>query len=139
MLQTSLEFNLSYSQNKAICAIACGRAVGIDIQYMEPDIDVLKIAVEYFSPRERAALLALPRTLHREIFYHWWSRKEAYLKACGVGLAFGMEGIELMFDSGAQLLVDPSNVRVSASPWHIENLAVHPAYTATLAVAGRRA
>lgn len=137
MLHTSLQFNLSYSQDRAICAIACGRAVGIDIQYMEPDIDVLEIAVEYFSPRERAALFALPRGLYRERFYRWWSRKEAYLKACGVGLAFGMEGIELMFDRGAQLFIDPLNVKASALSWHLEDLAVHPEYTATLAVAGR--
>lgn len=136
-LQTALEFNLSRSEHRAIYAIACGRAVGVDIQYIKPDVEVLEIAAACFSSREHAALVALPRSLQRDTFYRWWSRKEAYLKARGVGLAFGMDSTGLMLEPGVQLLRDPSDNTAAVLPWYIEDLAIHPDYTAALAATGK--
>ena len=79
------EFNLSHSGNLALLAVSHTRAVGIDVVQHDGDVDHAGIAQRVFSAAERAAIeSAVDRVT---AFYMTWARKEAGLKARGLGLA----------------------------------------------------
>ena len=79
-------FNLSHSGNYVACALS-RQEVGVDIQqYKRTDID--RLAERFFSTEEKKALKACHDWKEREqLFYQLWTRKEAYGKLTGEGIA----------------------------------------------------
>ncbi|MGO4336967.1 4'-phosphopantetheinyl transferase superfamily protein [Labrys sp. KB_33_2] len=78
-------FNLSHSENAAALAVANGFEIGIDIEHIRPIED--GVALQVFSPGERAQFNALPSGAQQSAFFESWARKEACLKALGTGFA----------------------------------------------------
>ncbi|MBR8835373.1 MAG: 4'-phosphopantetheinyl transferase superfamily protein [Stigonema ocellatum SAG 48.90 = DSM 106950] len=93
--QTKLWFNLTHSQDLALCAVSRDRLVGVDLEYIRPISDILNLANRYFSPNEYAVMRSLPPHQMQEVFFRYWTCKEAYLKATGVGIG-QLEQIEVL-------------------------------------------
>ena len=53
---TRLQFNLAHSDGLALVAVACDRAVGVDLERIRPDVDVADVGRLVFSQAERHAL-----------------------------------------------------------------------------------
>jgi len=83
----NLQFNLSHATNLIVCAVTRTHDIGIDVEYIKRRSDTYKLAPRYFSAQETTALQALPYEQQAIDFYHYWTLKEAYIKACGDGLA----------------------------------------------------
>jgi 4'-phosphopantetheinyl transferase len=80
-------FNLSY--RRSAVAVAIGTApVGVDVEWIRPGIDMLGIAGRFFTPEEQAFLQAPPPGELAQRFFGLWTRKEALLKAAGLGVDF---------------------------------------------------
>ena len=92
---SKLWFNLTHSQGLALCAVSCDRLIGVDLEYIRPISDILNLANRYFSPREYAVMRSLPPNQMQEVFFRYWTCKEAYLKATGAGIA-QLEQIEVL-------------------------------------------
>jgi 4'-phosphopantetheinyl transferase len=92
-----LEFNLSHSGDLALVAVAWDRPVGVDLEEWERDMNHLELAERFFSPAEREALRALAASADDLVrgFFAAWSRKEAYLKASGHGVARGLHHFDV--------------------------------------------
>ncbi|MDE3084498.1 MAG: 4'-phosphopantetheinyl transferase superfamily protein [Verrucomicrobiota bacterium] len=84
--QRWLQFNLSHSRDSVLIAIARDRLVGIDIEYLRPDLDVAHLAPYLFSPIERVQWQRAAAAEQQRLFYQHWVCKQAYLKAIGGGL-----------------------------------------------------
>ena len=82
-----LNFSLSHSGELAMVAVSADRAVGIDIEEVRPDLDVLAIAERFFAPEEAGSLAAMAAAQRTAAFFALWTRKEAYSKARGMALA----------------------------------------------------
>ncbi|MEX2287165.1 MAG: 4'-phosphopantetheinyl transferase superfamily protein [Planctomycetaceae bacterium] len=95
-----LRFNLSHSEGLALVAVALDREVGIDVERVRPLADVENIVERYFAPGERGKWQALPDHERLAAFFRCWTRKEAYLKACGTGLSLGLDRFEVSFAPG---------------------------------------
>ena len=93
-------FNLSHSHGIALYALTRGREIGVDIEYFRPDVEAGKLAERFFSPREAAVLRALPEHLRREGFFNCWTRKEAYIKAEGKGMAIPLSAFDVSLTPG---------------------------------------
>lgn len=78
-----LHFNLSHSGDRALVGVA-DRPVGVDLEELRPGVQFRRLAERFFSALEREAL---PDEGLATAFFRLWTRKEAYLKACGKGLA----------------------------------------------------
>jgi 4'-phosphopantetheinyl transferase len=90
-------FSFSRADGLAMCAISDGRAVGIDIERVRPIPEREAIAESCFTQEERAHLVAGGGADADLTFLRCWTRKEAYLKALGLGL--GVPGAtQLPFD-----------------------------------------
>jgi len=94
----NIRFNLSHTEELAICAVARGRAVGIDVEFRQRKlVDFDKIAKRFFSPIESEAYLKLPETQKPEAFFTCWTRKEAFIKAIGEGLTHPLHRFDVSF------------------------------------------
>lgn len=94
-----LDFSVSASGHWAAIALTRGRRAGVDIESIVPGFDFRQIATNYFPSSECESLLEMgtDRAIHE--FYAYWTRKEAYLKACGVGLSGLSPALETPLDS----------------------------------------
>ena len=101
-----LRFNLSHTTGLVVCAVTRGRDVGVDVEYEPRDSRTTKIADRFFAPSEVAALHRLPEALHRERFFTYWTLKEAYIKARGMGLAIPLKRFWFEVDTPGQLRFD---------------------------------
>jgi 4'-phosphopantetheinyl transferase len=82
-----LRFNLSHTEGLIACAVTLDRDVGVDVEALDRRGETVRIADRFFSPSEVRALRALPESERRERFFSYWTLKEAYIKARGLGLA----------------------------------------------------
>jgi 4'-phosphopantetheinyl transferase len=85
----ALTFNLSHSENWAAIAVAQGREVGIDLERIRPHDHHL--VERYFSAPEAILYRATLPEKQGLAFYHFWTAKEAYLKARGEGISGGLK------------------------------------------------
>jgi len=88
-------FNVSHTKGLALFAFARGRRVGIDLEYIRADFKVEELAQRYFSESEREELSALSASSKAEAFFLCWTRKEAYIKACGEGLHIDLKSFDV--------------------------------------------
>ena len=96
---SDIAFNLSHSAGVALYAFSMGMKpgmeLGIDIERLDPTIDVDNIAGSFFSPREVLAIRALPPDRRHVLFFDFWTRKEAYLKTLGHGLSIPLNEFDV--------------------------------------------
>jgi 4'-phosphopantetheinyl transferase len=81
-----LSFNLSHSAGVALIAVAHGREVGVDVERMRQVDQVDSIAEHHFCVSEREAVCITPEERKSDLFFAYWTRKEALLKATGDGI-----------------------------------------------------
>lgn len=132
-----LHFNLSHSGNLALYAFAYQREVGVDVEQMRANVDYGELAEHFFSVYERTTLRALPALRQEEAFFLCWSRKEAYIKARGKGLALPLDSFDVSLtpDEPARLLgsrEEPGAVE----RWSLRGLFPGPGYAGALVVEG---
>lgn len=135
--ETRVHFNLSHAGGLALYAVAAGREVGVDIEVMREGVPYEELATNFFSRREAAALLALPAGDRMRAFFECWVRKEAYIKARGVGLFMPLDSFEVELVPGkpSALLATQEGGREAARV-SLHDLAVHPGYAAAVAAEG---
>ena len=92
-----LNFNLSHSDNMALFAITRNMEIGVDIERVRSDFEYEEIAKRFFSANEVAILRTIPTEKRLEAFYHYWTRKEAYIKAHGKGLSLPLDSFDVSF------------------------------------------
>ena len=132
-----IQFNLSHSHELALYAIGRGRQLGIDIEWTRAQPLAEEVAESFFSPREVAALRALPQSRRSDAFFACWTQKEAYTKARGEGLRKPLDqfAVVVASDQPAALLYDGADSQ-AVSRWSLQSLDVGPDYAASLAVEG---
>ena len=97
---TDLGFSLSHSDGLVGCALGVHREIGIDIENMRQETDLDAISDVAFAVSEREWVAASPTGDRRERFFQFWTLKEAYLKAKGVGFSHPPD--EAVFDLAEQ-------------------------------------
>ena len=131
-----IDFNLSHSGDYALIAIAHERRVGIDVECVRRDVEFENLADRYFSPKEVSELMAFPPEQRATAFFNCWTRKEAYIKAHGLGLSLPLNNFDVSLDEPAILRTtrpDPSE----AARWTLLSLDIDSDYAGALAVEGR--
>lgn len=82
-----LQFNLSHSGDVALLAIGKTHPLGIDLEFFSAR-PYMGIAKQMFSLNEQEAFQSVVSFLKPLIFFHVWAQKEAFIKACGMGLSY---------------------------------------------------
>lgn len=133
----ALGINMAHSQDLALCAVVRGRELGIDLEQVRALADMEAIAQRFFSPSECAALKSLPEGEKCEAFYNCWTRKEAFIKACGEGLSMPLDSFEVTLAPGeAAKLLSVEGDPQKAALWSLAALTPADGYAAALVVEG---
>jgi 4'-phosphopantetheinyl transferase len=132
-----LKFNLSRSEDLAVFAIGRDRELGVDVERVRTEIDFEPLVDRVLSVAERGALDKLAPEARRQAFYRCWTRKEAYLKALGVGLAVGLHELDVTNDHVKPLTrVQLRGLLEPGCEWSLHDADLSPGYVASLAVEG---
>ena len=129
-------FNLAHSGDLALLAVAADREVGIDVECLglRRDTDAV---MRSFAPEEEAALVALPPEERRLAVLRVWTRKEAYLKATGRGLAEGPGSVRVSVRLGEPArLLSVRDRPGEAARWALTDVDCGEGHMAALGVEG---
>lgn len=117
---TRLQFNLSHSRSLAMVALTLDREVGVDVEFVRAFDNMENLVRRYFAPGEQAAWQNLPQSERLTAFFRCWTRKEAYLKARGIGLSAGLDQFEVSLAPGeAARLLSVRDTRDSHMQWQV--------------------
>ena len=130
-----IQFNLSHSRKIVALAFTKARPVGIDVEFIRRDVDVEKLANRFFSAHEQRELAKLSGTEVHDGFFNCWTRKEAYIKALGLGVPRGLRDFDVTLAprEPAQLLATRPAPK-AASQWSMASLSLHADYAAAVVV-----
>jgi len=135
--EKSICFNVSHSHQQTVIALSLERTLGIDIEHIRSNVEFKKLVNRFFSKKESSELDSYTDSGIAKAFFACWTRKEAYVKAMGDGISFGL--------SEFSVSVNPYDTDVSltthwdeneANNWSVKNLATESDYIAALATNG---
>ncbi len=132
----SVGFNVSHTRNKVLIAVALARDIGIDVEYLRPNIAYADLAHRFFTSRESAAILALPLSDQRAAFFTAWTRKESLLKATGHGISAGLDSFEVNVHPSDPPKIIATRDPTHAAQWSLYDIQLGPNYKAALAING---
>lgn len=131
-----LEFNLSHSGDYALIAVTRGRNIGVDVEQIR-EVEIEELARRNFSPREVSELMALLPEQRLNGFFNCWTRKEAYIKARGLGLSIPLDSfIVSLAPNEPAILRATLPDAMDAVWWSLRSLEVASNYAAALVVKG---
>lgn len=134
--EEQLLFNLSHSNEMAICAVSDGEELGVDIEQNRP-LNYLEMAERFFSSIEFNIFSSLSSCQQQEAFFSCWTRKEAYIKAKGLGLSIPLEQFAVSLAPGLPAsLLSSDYSEEDVGRFSLFDLKVAEGYTAALATAG---
>ena len=95
-------FNLSHARDLALCAVAIAGEIGIDVEALRPSpvVERLDLVRRFFSADEYYTLNALDDQVFVSAFFRCWTRKEAYIKAKGLGLSLPLNQFSVVCQPG---------------------------------------
>jgi phosphopantetheinyl transferase len=99
LLDNGPEFNTSNSGPMLLIVVGAQTPLGADIEVLGELDDIDKLSRHYFSEAEQSALATLEGAERRRGFYQIWTRKEAVLKALGLGLNLELRSFSVPLDN----------------------------------------
>jgi 4'-phosphopantetheinyl transferase len=118
-----LNFNLTHADGLVACVVSAQGEVGVDTEVIDRTTGTTLIAEQYFCPLETADLKSLSGPLQRDRFFQYWTLKEAFVKARGLGLSMPLNGFSFDLRDGQPIRVhfEPP-AEEEASAWHFFQL-----------------
>lgn len=111
---SGMDLPFSLSRTKNLFAFVVGHSnqfLGIDIEQIKPEIDFMNISRNYFNVKEQELILSFNNIDdQKRTFFEIWTRKEALLKAIGIGINTELSKVPVL-DGGN--MVDLAGVQIS--------------------------
>ncbi|RUR12755.1 4'-phosphopantetheinyl transferase superfamily protein [Legionella sp. km772] len=112
-----LQFNLSHTEDTALLAVGKNFPLGVDIErYSARPYE--GIAQHLFSDKELEDLKKAPISLKAALFFHVWAQKEAFIKACGLGLSYPTKDFTVPTTFPTKQLVED---KLNNTTWHLRS------------------
>jgi 4'-phosphopantetheinyl transferase len=133
-----LSFNISHTHSLIALAVTQGREVGVDVENIVDRAAPLDVADRYFAPPEVAVLNGAPRHEQQHRFFEYWTFKESYIKARGMGLSLPLDKFSFHYpaDGAVEIAID-AELADDATRWQFWQFRPAPEYL--LALCGERA
>ncbi|PKQ44147.1 4'-phosphopantetheinyl transferase family protein [Confluentibacter flavum] len=133
----SINFNISHSGKMAIFGFTKSHDIGVDIEEIKNNFDVLDIANNFFSKKEIEFLNNFPTEDQTEGFYRCWTRKESFIKAKSIGLSYPLDSFSVSIDSheSAELLETQWDIKEKHN-WTLFSFSPYENYIGAISVKG---
>ena len=129
----SIHFNISNSENICVCAFGQYSEIGIDIEKIHDLPDMDRIIARFFSEEEKH-FLGLPLSDRKQTFFKYWARKEALLKAMGVGMSYPLDKIDIAGNENSPQLVIKIEGSDISNQWTILDMDIFTGFASALAL-----
>jgi 4'-phosphopantetheinyl transferase len=126
-----LHFNLSHSRDVVLMAVSCIAPLGVDVEEVRNVPDFAEIARYHFAPAEFEDIQGFTPDKRLSAFFVTWTRKEAFVKALGVGLSHPLDSFCTGRPDG------PPQLRIAGTPamdWTLADVAPSDEYAGALAI-----
>ena len=131
--QSAITFNLSHAHGRALIAVSRAQEVGIDLECVRSEVEVMKLSERYFTRTEHTAIIQLPQEQRVTRFFRYWVAKEALLKAQGIGLG-GLSDCEIsLVEDGLDTVVEARLGSQFTNPFRVRILPCEPGWEAAVA------
>jgi len=81
--------------------------MGVDVEYLGPSGPVLQLARRFLAAEEAGAIASRRGKGRQRLFFEIWVRKEAFLKALGLGLSIPLQSFTVPLACNPPVLHDP--------------------------------
>jgi 4'-phosphopantetheinyl transferase len=135
--QSLITFNMSHAHGRALVAVSQGQEVGVDLERIRSDMEVMKLSERYFATSEHAVIMQSAQEERAVKFFRFWVAKEAVLKAQGIGLQ-ALHQCEILLGTeraDAEVLVPEGSPL--HSNWRVRLLSCGEGWEAAVAAQGR--
>lgn len=130
-----VHFNISHSGNMGMIAVTDVAAIGVDVERYRERMTAGKAAKRFFSEKEVADFLELPEDQKLKGFFNCWTRKEAFIKALGLGLAMPLRDFDVTLKPGEKVkLTDIRKINETATDWTLKPIPLEIEYAAAFAI-----
>lgn len=131
----NLRFNLSHTHGAAVLAIVRQQPVGVDVERIREDTEAMELAERFLSPAEVDWLRSQPVSGRVAAFYTCWTGKEAYMKACGMGLSTPLARFSVIPRPGEdEMRLEVPDAPEQSASWSIRQLDLDTNLSCALAV-----
>ena len=128
-------FNISHSGDIGLLAVTDCAAIGIDVEQYRKRLQLREIAERFFSKYETDILLNLPDNQKISAFFSCWTRKEAFIKALGLGLTLPLKNFDVTLQPAEKAkLVEIRHKNEKAADWTLKDIPLENDYAAAYAV-----
>jgi 4'-phosphopantetheinyl transferase len=136
----AIRFNISHTNGLIMCGVSLDFDIGVDVEdscrASQAGFEELS---QYFSAVEIHALEKLPKKEQRQRFFDYWTLKEAYIKARGMGLAIPLRQFSFLFDSGGlQRFETDKELGDDATDWQFWQTTLLDRYQVAIAANSRK-
>ena len=133
--ESALHFNVSHSHGLALFGFSRDREIGVDLEWIRSDLEQTAIASRFFSNRESETLERLPPRRQISHFFALWTCKEAFVKANGGGISFGLDRFDVQLEPGGDSAPIVSNEQGEIfPPWFAYRLDPGSGFAGALAI-----
>lgn len=131
-------FNISHSENMMLFVTSLhDKNIGIDIEAHRNIEDLSEIADSLLNAEDKKHFLSFPEDLRKYIFFDCWTKKEAIVKAAGIGLSASITDIRIPLNSGKPINVALSLEYHPGLFFKVMPLPPIKGYSSALALSGR--
>jgi len=129
-IEGDVRFNLSHSREVTAVALAWGCEVGIDVEWIREDPPLDRLAERILAASELSSYRATDPSQKAEVFFRFWTRKEAYVKGRGAGLRIALRSFAVDLESDGPVVSD------DGERWHVQTFWPRPGYVGAVAARG---
>lgn len=133
---THLRFNLSHTAGLVACAVTRDHEIGIDVEHVHRNVDWTALGPKVLAPSELAFLRSAPVAEQRRHFFSFWTLKESYIKACGMGLAIPLDAFAFDLESATPRIAFSDRCPDAPDRWTFLQSDPTPEHRLALAVCG---
>jgi 4'-phosphopantetheinyl transferase len=137
-IRRDIQFNLSNTTGLVVCVVARDCDVGVDVENISRTLDIEALAPTVFAPAELADVRQSSPKDRRNCFYSYWTLKEAYIKARGMGLSLPLDAFWFDLGGASPLLRVTERCPDDPERWRFHQCAPTAEHRMAVAVAAPR-
>jgi 4'-phosphopantetheinyl transferase len=118
-----LHFNLSHTDGLVVCAVSRSSDIGVDVENIQRRVDILELAPSVFAPAEVLSVRQSRPDDRVDRFFSYWTLKEAYIKARGMGLSLALDGFWFELSGAAPRVQFSERCPDEAERWRFRQFA----------------